>query len=383
MPIVTNIASLSQTPELNGPNGAVDPPSTLDDQDRYLGSFIAQLRDGVGFTAGSTVIALGFTPVQQGGGVGMLTNKIRIGWNGTMLLAAVDDNAYGNIWPIVADKATGVTSGGTVGGTKMIFNWADPGGASPSYVFCGNSVSNLFVRPPSALSVGYATTAGTATNATNATNAGNAATVSGIGGWNYVNLNYSPPYLWATAGDGQNQFLVQPANLSVSYANTSGSAGSANNANTLGGQGIQYFINGAGSAVRNLRNNGPFQMISGVEGIGDLFWGASLSDERLKKDIAPSTEDSLAKIDRLEFIQHRWRDDVVDMAMDDGRLHPIALRAQQAEAIDPEWIVNAGSWKQPDLYPLLCDALHAIQQLSAKVRALTKQVSALAGNSST
>ena len=54
-PFITDITKLSQTPELNGPDGSVDPPSTLDDQDRYLGSFIAKLRDGVGFSAGAAV----------------------------------------------------------------------------------------------------------------------------------------------------------------------------------------------------------------------------------------------------------------------------------------------------------------------------------------
>jgi hypothetical protein len=377
MAIITNIANLSQTASLNGPDGAVDPPSSLDDQDRYLGSFIAQLRDGVGYTPGAPIIALGYTPVQQGGGVGMLPNKVRIGWNGTHLLAAVDDNAFGNIWPIVADKASGVSSGGTVAGQKLVFNWSDPGGASPAYVFCGASATNLFVRPPAALSVGHANTASTATNATTASNAN---TVSGIGPWRYQNLDFNPGYLWSTQGSPTDNFLVAPGNLSVNYANSANTCNTANNANNLGGQGIDYFINSGGSAVRNLRNNGFVQMIAHVAGIGDVFWGSNLSDERLKKDIAPTSEDSLAKIERLEFIQHRFRDDLFGSPIDDGRLHPIALRAQQAESIDPEWISNVGSWKQPDLYPLLCDALHAIQQLSAKVKALVKQIDANAGN---
>lgn len=49
MPVIKNIADLSQTADLNGPDGTSDPPSSLDDQMRYLGAFIAQLRDGVGF----------------------------------------------------------------------------------------------------------------------------------------------------------------------------------------------------------------------------------------------------------------------------------------------------------------------------------------------
>jgi hypothetical protein len=46
MPVNTTLAGLSQTPSSNGPDGAVDPPSTLDDSIRYALSFIALLRDG-------------------------------------------------------------------------------------------------------------------------------------------------------------------------------------------------------------------------------------------------------------------------------------------------------------------------------------------------
>jgi hypothetical protein len=40
---------------------------------------------------------LGFTPVQQGGGTSMLTNKVKFGWNGSGLLAQVDDTALGSL----------------------------------------------------------------------------------------------------------------------------------------------------------------------------------------------------------------------------------------------------------------------------------------------
>lgn len=50
MTINTTLAGLSQNPALNGPDGAADLPSQYDDAIRNQGSFIAQLRDGVGFT---------------------------------------------------------------------------------------------------------------------------------------------------------------------------------------------------------------------------------------------------------------------------------------------------------------------------------------------
>ena len=52
MPLLTTLASLSQTPASNAADGSVDAPSTLDNQINILASFIAQLRDGNGFTTG-------------------------------------------------------------------------------------------------------------------------------------------------------------------------------------------------------------------------------------------------------------------------------------------------------------------------------------------
>lgn len=50
MPLYTDIASLSQTPASNAADGTTDAPSTIDNNMNLLASFIAQLRDGVGFT---------------------------------------------------------------------------------------------------------------------------------------------------------------------------------------------------------------------------------------------------------------------------------------------------------------------------------------------
>jgi len=61
MAVITDINSLSTNAALNGPDGAVDLPSTLDDQMRYLGAFIAQLRDGLGTPAGMVTSFAGST----------------------------------------------------------------------------------------------------------------------------------------------------------------------------------------------------------------------------------------------------------------------------------------------------------------------------------
>lgn len=67
MPLYTTLAALSQTPASNPPDGTVDAPSTIDDQLRLLGAFIAQLRDGAApnlssFTTSGTATAYTATP---------------------------------------------------------------------------------------------------------------------------------------------------------------------------------------------------------------------------------------------------------------------------------------------------------------------------------
>jgi hypothetical protein len=41
--------------------------------------------------------ALGFTPVQQGTGIGQLGNTVKIGWSGSRIKATVDSTDLGNI----------------------------------------------------------------------------------------------------------------------------------------------------------------------------------------------------------------------------------------------------------------------------------------------
>ena len=59
MAVITDINSLSTNPAQNGPDGSVDPPSTLDDQLRYHGAFIATLRDGGGTPVGALMAFAG------------------------------------------------------------------------------------------------------------------------------------------------------------------------------------------------------------------------------------------------------------------------------------------------------------------------------------
>ena len=310
--------------------------------------------------AAAAAVQLPFTPVQQGGGSAMLTNKVYIGWSATgKLLCQVDGNPFGQVWPINADAALSVRNSGVIGGTPLVFTWQDPGGGG-AYVWSGDGPSSAFVRPVSSLRVA---------------NAANADAVNGISGWAYRNDANNPAYIWCTEGSGQAQHLTQPGNLSVNYANSTAYSANSNNAEHFLGRQGEYWINNGDTAVRNLRNNGIAQLLAGLSGYGDTWWPTNPSDARLKTDIAPTREDSLAKIARIEFKQFRFKpvpwleqegddpDHPATVALDDGRLHRIGLIAQEAELIDPAWVGDAGTWKQPDTFVLLMDALHAIQQL--------------------
>lgn len=52
MALYSSLSSLSQVAASNAADGSVDAPSTIDQQTNLLASFIAQLRDGAGFTTG-------------------------------------------------------------------------------------------------------------------------------------------------------------------------------------------------------------------------------------------------------------------------------------------------------------------------------------------
>jgi hypothetical protein len=323
MAINTTLAGLSTNAALNGPDGATDVPSALDDQQRYHGSFIAQLRDGTGFTAGAAVSALGFTPVQQGTGTLQLTNAVKIGWSATtQLRLQIDASDYGVNWPI-------------------------------------NVTGN----------------AATATNATNASNAVNANTVGGVsqtefvrrGTGNAMGLTWDSSNGWVyptVDGTAQSSYTLwgkipdRPTNLS-DFTNGPGYQTAA--------QLIAYAVQREVS-VTGLGNIGLTGAYVRLNDNSTLSWGTTISDARLKENIRPTEQDSLAKVRRLSFKAFNFKE-----GCDDGREHKLGLIAQEIEAIDPEFVDSSGTWKQPRVWEMLCMALHSIQQLEARLADLEGQ----------
>ena len=295
-----------------------------------------------------------------------------------------------------AQYALQVRSGAVAAGAPITFNWAGLGG-QPTWVFGGTDPSNISVYNPASWSVNYAASAGSATNAGTASNSN---AVNGISGWTYTNSGANPAYIWCTDGSGTYQHLTQPGNLSVNYANSANSANSANyansagsapanggtaqNSNQLGGVDASGWLRTGGGNLTSMRNVNNSLFGGSVTSVGEGVWNVSgLSDARLKKDVAPTEVDSLAQIAKIRFIQYRFRDDIPwtegpddppdhddIFAMDDGRLHAIGMLAQEAEVINHEWVLNEGTWKQLDMEKRLMSAMHAIQQLNARVDSL-------------
>jgi hypothetical protein len=68
--------------------------------------------NGSAFTWVSAATAIGYTPVQQGGGTGQGANKLYIGWLGSNLGLQVDSTNFSSTWPIsVTGSAVNVAGG--------------------------------------------------------------------------------------------------------------------------------------------------------------------------------------------------------------------------------------------------------------------------------
>ena len=198
-------------------------------------------------------------------------------------------------------------------------------------------------------------------NAAYASNAGNASGVNGITGWRYDSVGINPAYIWATNGGANDQFLVPPANLSVSYANSCGTA------NAIDGW-TRVVGNLTGSNVLSLRWDG--QLVCRVDGTDVIVYPA-VSDARVKKDIKPTVQDSLALLKRIEFVQYRF--DHEKHPIGDNLLHKVGVTTQQLESIEPNWVSSGIAIQQVNQVEILYMLMHAVQQLAKEVEELKRR----------
>jgi Phage tail-collar fibre protein len=167
------------------------------------------------FDPASKQNALGYTPVQQGGGAGQSANKIYMGWaNDKGLKVTVDGSDQGSV---------------VFGEQAMRLNWSGMAG-QPPWLLGGASPGQINVYNPSDFSVKYAANAGLSQTAEKISN-----------GNTYMRLQWSDPggqpiYLWGSDGADSARLAVI-GNLNVARSRE------ADNATKVGGVPMRFQEN--------------------------------------------------------------------------------------------------------------------------------------------
>ena len=113
--------------------------------------------------------ALGFTPVQQGGGANQYASKIYLGWDGGAVRVQVDDSDIGQLVTTLAGQQKAPNAGWADGAqfalrlrreedVDTIWNWVGEGD-QPDWLWGSNDGENMYVYNPSNFSVNYANSA--------------------------------------------------------------------------------------------------------------------------------------------------------------------------------------------------------------------------------
>lgn len=156
--------------------------------------------------------ALGFTPVQQGGGTGQGSDKIYIGYSESGLKAQADTLDLGNVVTTsagctkapsaaLADNATSARHlVVTADGQAATFNWAGRSTGQPEWVWGGNAAEfgNMYTWNPINFSVNYANSASNAEQTTivpNVAFVGRLGAIPDGGTWLYIYMPYDKHYL--------------------------------------------------------------------------------------------------------------------------------------------------------------------------------------------
>lgn len=97
---------------------------------------------------------------------------------------------------------------------------------------------------------------------------------------------------------------------------------------------------------------------------------AAFSDENVKLNIQPATDDSVALISQLEFVSFDYDTSKIPAQPVDS--FTVGVLAQQAREVKSHWVVEdkATGYLMLNLPAMMMDALHAVKQLAAEVAQL-------------
>ena len=185
-----------------------------------------------------------------------------------------------------------------------VYSWAKAS-TKPSYTKAEVGLGNVDNTADSAKSVKYANSAGSASSATTASTAvrlarGGDASIPMT--FNWSGQSGQPTWLWG-GEDGSNMYVYNPANFNVKYANSAGSANTANYAaqghslRTHSADGNSHGEAWLLKAQHNVKGNGYFDFVCGDGSVGvqvdRAVSAGSISNQgsAATKDIVMTTSD--------------------------------------------------------------------------------------------
>lgn len=279
--------------------------------------------------------ALGFTPVQQGGGTGQSGNKLYMGWTSSAKLAVqVDATNFGTTWPMdisgLSAKASTLAMGGGTG-SAMTFNWSGQTG-QPIWLWGSNDGTNHYVWNPSNFSVNYANYSGYFDN-----------------GYVYLTGNQINSYKATAAHD---------LDIAINYVGFNNTTTYRRNFTVYNGQNLPI---------------GKFQ----ASDTTFYCWGNVVayqgSDRNLKTNIVPISN-ALEKVSQINGVEFDWTDDYLSNCIDDPyftRKHDVGVIAQEVEKVLPEVVSTRQDGIKAVKYDRLVALLiEAIKELKQEVETL-------------
>jgi hypothetical protein len=261
--------------------------------------------------------ALGYTPVQQGTGIGQQPNVVKIGWSsGERLMATVDATDLGNF---VFDSQ--LTSYATM-------NWVAAKYASVDYV-----KDRVDSRAPIRVN---------------------------NGGYGYV--------------------INDSSNIITQNWNNHDRIDCYVDGKFHGAMAYTWDIE-AIRKVLTTKFGSPDGRIKPDWGVGNGFvtltvdnkgYGINMhpSDERLKENISPSNKNALNAINQVELFGFNYKE---NKFLDSSIRHQIGFIAQQLHSVDPTFVIgtpDGDMMMSPNLLPIVAHLVKAVQELSAEVKQL-------------